>query len=194
MHSFIRLTCSALILLGLAACSGVETRPEATDTFAAGNYQYYRWRSEPLDNTSNSSDPIYALDPVIRREVDNTLRSKGYVLNDARAQFTVDYVYAAGTRMGQKGSEASNLSTYPGVIPNRNVDQASVDNAYALGGVKETNNVGIQLNDATTNEEVWMVIITKIVENVNLANNPKMNTNVQKAVHEGLRSLPKANH
>jgi hypothetical protein len=35
---------SALILT-LAACSGVETRPADVTAFAAGNYHYYRWRS-----------------------------------------------------------------------------------------------------------------------------------------------------
>ena len=120
----------------VSACSGIETRPDATDTFAAGNYTFYTWRSEPLSNTASSQDAVYVMDPIVRAAVDRELRDKGYRLNPEKAQFSVDYLYATGMRMGQKGSEASNLSNYPGVIPNRNVDQASVDNAYALGGVK----------------------------------------------------------
>ena len=47
------------------------------------------------------------------------------------------------------------------------VNQAVVDNAYALAGVKETSNIALQFNDVTTKREVWQVFITKIVDNVN---------------------------
>ena len=188
---------SAIALLAtlilIAACSGVETRPTDTTTFEAGNYTYYKWRSEPLSNAAGSTDPIYAIDPILRKEVNAELASKGYVLDADRAQFSVDYIFAQGLRMGEKGSEASNLSTYPGVIPNRNVDQASVDNAYALGGVKETSNIALQFNDEARKEEVWRVIVTKIVENTNTAENRKLESNVRGAVRQGLRPLPSAN-
>lgn len=188
---------SAIALLAtlilIAACSGVETRPTDTATFEAGNYTYYKWRSEPLSNAAGSTDPIYAIDPILRKEVNAELASKGYVLDADRAQFSVDYIFAQGLRMGEKGSEASNLSTYPGVIPNRNVDQASVDNAYALGGVKETSNIALQFNDESRKEEVWRVIVTKIVENTNTAEYRKLEANVRGAVRQGLRPLPSAN-
>ena len=178
--------------LSLAACSGVETRPEETDTFAAGNYTFYRWRSEPLENTAASRDPVYVMDPIVRAAVDAELKNKGYRLNPEKAQFSVDYLFATGMRMGQKGSEASNLSNYPGVIPNRNVDQASIDNAYALGGVKETSNIALQFNDVERKEEVWRVIVTKIVEDANRVDSSRLRKNINSAVKEGLRSLPKA--
>ena len=185
-------TALLLSLLLIAACSGVETRPTDTATFKAGNYSYYKWRSEPLDNTSGSTDPIYVIDPILRKEVDAELARKGFVLDPARAQFSVDYIFATGLRMGEKGSEASNISTYPGVIPNRNVDQASIDNAYALGGVKETSNIALQFNDVARKEEVWRVIVTKIVENANTAEYSKLEANIRGAVRQGLRSLPGA--
>jgi len=31
------------------------------DAFAAGDYRYYKWRSEPLQNTGNSADPVYLI-------------------------------------------------------------------------------------------------------------------------------------
>ncbi|MEP4486410.1 MAG: DUF4136 domain-containing protein [Halioglobus sp.] len=195
MSSYIqRVTCAALLVAGslLAACSGVETRPEATDTFAAENYQYYSWLTGPLANTANSQDAVYAIDPLVRRAIDRELRSKGYQLNPEKAQFSVDYRYAQGTRVGEVGGDASNLSTYPGVVPNRNMDGASVDNAYALAGVKITNNIGIQINDIATNKEVWRVVITKIVENVNSFDATKADKNITRAVKEGLRTLPSA--
>ena len=178
--------------LALAACSGIETRPSDSTEFSAGNYRYYSWRSEPMVNTINSTDPIYRVDPVFRQELDAALRAKGYVLSPERAQFSVDYIYGEGLRMGETSRNASNLSTHPGVVANRNMDQASVDNAYALGGVKETANIGIQLNDVSRNEEVWRVIITKIIDDVNSTDTSKIQSNLQRAIKEGLKELPPA--
>lgn len=182
----------ALLSLALTACSGVEIRPGETDTFAAGNYRYYKWRSEPLQNTINSSDPIYIMDPIMRREVDSTLRSKGYILDPERAQFSVDYLYAVGLREGAKAEQASNISPIPSVTPNRQVDQAVVDNANALGGLKETSNIAVQFNDTGTREEVWRVIITKIMDNVNTVDSTKAADVLSQAVDKALRELPDA--
>jgi uncharacterized protein DUF4136 len=192
MRSLKLLTISLLSIMILAACSGIETRPSDTVAFTAGDYQFYRWRSEPMQNTQNSVDPIYQIDPFIRQELDRALQAKGYKLDVDRAQFSVDYIYAEGLRMGEKSRDASNLSTHPGSIPNRNMDQASVDNAYALGGVKETANIGIQFNDVARKEEVWRVVITKIIDNVNPGENLKLQKNVEKAIRQATRDLPKA--
>ncbi|MEH6583245.1 MAG: DUF4136 domain-containing protein [Halioglobus sp.] len=192
MHSLKTLTTGLLFALCLVACSGIETRPAETDTFAAGNYRYYSWRSAPMANTINSVDPIYQLDPILRRAMDDALQAKGYILDPTQAQFSIDYIYAEGLRMGEKSRDASNLSTHPGAIPNRNMDQASVDNAYALGGIKETANIGIQLNDTGSNEEVWRVVITKIIDNVNSTDTSGLRKNVEKAVKQGTRDLPEA--
>jgi hypothetical protein len=181
-----------LFCLALAACAGIETRPTDTDEFAAGNYHYYQWRSEPLGSTTSSGDPVYLMDPILRHEVDAALQAKGYVLDPERAQFSVDYLYAAGLRMGEKSQDASNLTPYPTALPNRQVDQATVDNAYALGGVKETHNIALQFNDVQRRQEVWRVVISKIVENVNRVDRAELERNLKKAVRQGLRTLPAA--
>lgn len=186
-----RIVAVILMALALAACSGIETNPTEVDTFAAGDYRYYKWRSEPLQNTGNSADPIYLIDPVLRREVDAALRDKGYRLDAARAQFSVDYLYATGLRLGETSQEATNLTPYPTALPNRQVDQATVDNAYALGGVKETSNIALQFNDVGRREEVWRVVITKIVENANRVDRDALNRDLKKAVGQALRPLPR---
>jgi hypothetical protein len=192
MRSILTFAASLIISLGLVACSGIETEPAATDTFAAGNYHYYRWRSPPMVNTINSADPIYKLDPILRKELDNSLAEKGYVLDQERAQFSVDYIFAEGLLMGERSRSGSNLSTHPGAVINRNTDQAAADNAYALGGVKETSNIGIQFNDITSNEEVWRVVITKIIDDVNSTDTSQMDKNVTKAVKNATKTLPGA--
>lgn len=182
----------ALLAMVLSACSGVETHPDAIDTFAAGNYHYYSWRSEPIVNSTNSRDPMYTLDPILRKAVDTTLQSKGYVLDAQRAQFSVDYLFAEGVRDGVKGEEASNLSTHPGIVPDRNIDQAARDNAIALGGLKETRNIGLQFNDIALKKEVWWVLITKLVDNTNIAEDSRLQKSVSSAVDQSMRSLPNA--
>lgn len=184
---------SGLLSLALAACSGVEIRPAPVDNFAAGDYQYYRWRTQPLQNTANSSDAVYSMDPIMRREVDRGLQSKGYILDKERAQFSVDYLYATGMRDGAVSRETSNVVPYPTVVPNRQVNQAVVDNSIALGGVQETSNIALQFNDVADNKEVWHVIITKIVENVNRVDTAELNDNLKKAIGQALKPLPAAN-
>ena len=184
---------SGLLSLALAACSGIEIRPAPVDNFAAGDYQYYRWRTQPLQNTANSSDAVYSMDPIMRREVDRGLQSKGYILDKERAQFSVDYLYATGMRDGAVSRETSNVTPYPTVVPNRQVNQAVVDNSIALGGVQETSNIALQFNDVADNKEVWHVIITKIVENVNRVDTAELNDNLKKAIGQALKPLPAAN-
>ena len=192
MRATTSLIISILLVLAITACTGVETRPTETDTFAAGNYHYYSWRSEPIKNTTNSRDPMYRLDPLLRDAINTALQNKGYIHDTKRAQFSVDYIFAEGVRDGVKGTEASNLSTHPGVVPDRNIDQASIDNAYALGGLKETRNIGIQLNDIERNEEVWRVVITKLVDDTNINDSSRLRGSVSSAVNQGIRPLPPA--
>tara|TARA_R110002110_G_scaffold205066_7_gene416891 strand:+ start:15969 stop:16583 length:615 start_codon:yes stop_codon:yes gene_type:complete len=192
MGTFSRICASIALASVIAACSGIETTPGPVDTFAAGNYQYYKWRSDPLPANSRSSDPVYQADPILRRELNRQLQAKGYVLNPELAQFSVDYIQAPGLAMGEKSEQASNLTPYPTVLPNRQVNQAVVDNAEALGGVKETQNVSIQFNDVRSKSEVWQVVISRIVENVNRTDPKELKDSLQKAVSQALESLPPA--
>lgn len=183
---------STLLSLALTACSGIEIEPSGSEEFIAGNFQYYRWRSEPLTAGTASSDPVYAIDPVMRREVDAALGSKGYVLDPQRAQFTVDYIFGPGMLHGEQSELASNISHRPSVTPNRQVDQASVDNAIALGGVRETNNIVLQFNDSKTNRSVWHVTLSKIVEDANRSDTSNIDRNLSKYIERALDTLPPA--
>ena len=181
-----------ILSLTLAGCSSVEIQPAGTDRFIAGNYVYYNWRTDPLPSDSKSSDPMYAIDPVMRREINADLQSKGYVLNSERAQFTVGYILATGMVQGEPSAQASNISQYATIRPSRLVNQASVDNAIALGGVKETNNILLQFNDKISNKEVWRVTLTKIVENANNVNTSRIDDNLAQYLKRALKSLPQA--
>ena len=181
-----------ILSLTVLGCSGVEIQPADTNRFIAGNYLYYQWRTEALPRDVRSSDPAYAIDPVMRRDVNADLQSKGYVLNPERAQFTVGYILMNGMVQGATSDLASNISPYPRVTPNRQIDQASVDNAIALGGVKETNNIILQFNDKTSNQEVWHVTLTKIVEDANSVDTSRINDNLTQYLKRALKSLPQA--
>ncbi len=135
---------------------------------------------------------MYAIDPVIRREIDAHLQSKGYVLDPQRAQFTVHYLYVTGMVQGERSALASNITAYPRIMPTRRVDQASVDNAIALGGVKETNNLIVQFNDRVTNQEVWQVTLTEIVENANSNDTSRLDDNLMRSLQRALQPIPQA--
>jgi len=179
--------------LALAACSGIEVQPADTAAFVAGNYRYYTWRSEPLKNTANSSDPLYLMDAAVRREVDAALADKGYVRDPGRAQFSVDYLQAPGLLEGVDSRDTyGGIDPIPSARPNRQLDQAMVDNAHALSGIHETHNLALLFNDVGTRSEVWHVLITKIVENVNEINPAEMEEAVRQGVRKGLDELPDA--
>ena len=76
MHRTHRL---AIVLLAavIAACSSIETRPGDTAAFEAAGFRYFKWRTEPLANPTGSSDPMYLMDPILRREINAQLRAKG---------------------------------------------------------------------------------------------------------------------
>lgn len=187
-----RILSCALVSLVLAACSGVEIEQTSTDTFAAGNYHYYKWRSEPLPSTTRSTDPVYTLDPIIRRDVDASLQARGYILDEGRAQFTVDYLYGNSLRQGERSQLASNITPYPRVTPNRQMNQAVVDNAIALGGVQETNNITLQFNDAATNQEVWQATLSKVVVDANNIDATRLDGDLKKFLERALEAIPPA--
>lgn len=179
-----------LLTFTLTACSGIEIKTSEPDEFAAGHYRYYSWRSEPLPANASSNEPYYMLDPALRKQVNSALQKKGYELNAVKAQFTVDYVFAMSLRQGAEPSQASNISINPSVTPNRQIDQASVDNAIALGGLKETNNILLQINDASSRQEVWRAVMSKIVENANAIDEAKLDSLMRKAVKHAVEELP----
>ena len=182
-------TCLSFLLV---SCSGVDIQHTGTEAFAAGNYHYYKWRTEPLPANSRSSDPVYALDPIMRKELDTELQSKGYVLNVELAQFTVDYLYMSGMQQGERSQLASNITPYPRVTANRQIDQATVDNAIALGGVKETNNIILLFNDRKDNQQVWQATLSKIVEDANNVDATRLDENLKDVLERALSSLPPA--
>ncbi len=193
MRSFTTLV-TLLLTMALAACGSIETQPTDTAEFAAGNYKYFKWRSQPLTNTAQSDDLLYVMDPIVRREVNSALRQRGFILDPERAQFSVDYLQAVGLRQGVSSQDASGgIDPIPSVRPNRQINQAMVDNAHALSGVQTTNNVAIQFNDVASQQEVWRVIITKIIEDVNNVDTTAVERNINKAIKQGFKSLPDAN-
>jgi hypothetical protein len=192
MRSFTTLA-TLLLTLALGACSSIETNPTDTAEFKAGNYTFFKWRSEPLTNASQSDDLLYVMDPIVRREVNSALSQRGFILDPERAQFSVDYLQAVGLREGVSSQGANGgIDPIPSVRPNRQINQAMVDNAHALSGVQTTNNVAVQFNDVTTQQEVWRVIITKIIEDVNNVDTAAVERNINRAIKQAFRPLPNA--
>ena len=190
-HTFSRLAGLAGLLgcMLLAACSGVEIIPDDTSAFAATGYTRYAWRSEPLSQDGYSKSRVYQADPAIRAAVDKRLGELGYKLvNSSDAQFLVDYVAAAGFNQGQIARNASNITPVPTAMINRQVNQAEVDNAYALGGVKEMGNIALVFLNNSNTDVLWKVTVSSVVKDANRVDEKA----VGKVMRQSLGTLPPA--
>ncbi len=173
----------------LVACSGVETIPEDTARFEATGYDSFAWRSEPLEQRGYTRDRLYQADPMIRRAIEDRLGELGYRLVDRDdAQFLIEYLAAGSINDGRLATTASNVTPYPSAQINRQADGATVDNAYALSGVKEMGNLMVVFVDPAATEVLWRVSISKIMEDANSVSESA----VRRAVREGLSTLPSA--
>jgi hypothetical protein len=185
------LATSALAFL-LSACASVEVDVWDPQEFAAANFQTYSWRSEPFSSDVYFRDPIYVIDPILRAQVDEQLAGLGYRLIPRGGDFTIDYIYAPGLRLGAPSESASNISPRAGVRPNTSISQAERDNAIALAGVKETRNIALQINNGKTGHEVWRAVITKIVADVNEVDRSSARRALGSGVKRAFRDLPPA--
>jgi hypothetical protein len=188
----LKLCAAALALLFLVACSSVEIEVWEPTQFAAGNYQTYSWRSEPIVNTVGSRDIIYKMDPIVRRETNRVLQAKGYRLAVWNGDFTVDYIYAQGLRDGVPGESVPRASPSAGVRPNENMSQAEIDNAIALSGAKETHKLVLQFNDGKSRAEVWRGVLTEIAQDITGENMGDTRRAISKGITELSRNLPEA--
>jgi hypothetical protein len=179
-----------LACLALAACSGTEIIPDDTAAFAASGMQRYAWRTDPLPAGSFARDRLYEADPAIRDAVDGRLAELGYrEVPREDAQFLVDYLAAVGFNDGVAARNASNITPYQSsAMINRQINQAEVDNAQALAGVRETGNIALVFIDAGNRSELWKVRITALVQDSN-----RVDTNrLKRVIRSGLSSLPAA--
>jgi hypothetical protein len=184
---------AALILAALVtACSSVEVEVWDSGDFGPANFQTYSWRSEPFANNVYSRDPIYVIDPVLRQIVDAQLAAKGFRKVPRDGDFTVDYTYAPGLRMGVASDAADNLSPRAGVRPNASVSQAERDNAIALSGVKETRNISLQFNDGQSGRELWGTLITKFTADANAPDKERVRSALESGVRRSFKELPAA--
>lgn len=176
------LYCTAL----LGACSGVDITPAATETFAATNYTRYAWRSDPLSQTSYSKDMLAIKSPSIRAGVEEKMAQLGYRRVDrADAEFLVEYFAAPGSNDGQLSHGGSNDMLY-GSSVNRQIDGASANNALALSRPVETGDMQLMFFDAVTNDVLWRVQISIVVEDANSIDHDE----VRNAVRKGVSVLP----
>ena len=185
-----RKTCLSLLgCLLLIACSGAEVIPGPVDAFVATGFTRYAWRSEPLPQGTRSTDLTYQADPVIRAAIDERLGELGYrrVAKD-EAEFLVDYMAAAGFNDARLPRTASNISPLPTATLNRQVNQAEVDNAYALSGVREMGNVAVVFLNAANQDLLWQVTVSSIIEDRNEINPDSL----QRTMRRTLTTLPEA--
>lgn len=184
-----RVSLYLLVAFALGACSGVEVIPGDTSAFEATGYTRYAWRSGALIQPAYSKDEIYQADPIVRASVEEGMAALGYQrVEKEDAEFLVEYVAAAGFNDSLLPRSATNVDTYTTGTINRMPDGASVDNAYALSGVKETGNIMLVFVDKSTAQPVWQVRISSLITDANKVDERA----VRRAVGQGLSHLPAA--
>lgn len=184
----IRILALAASLL-VASCGGIQTEPDDTAAFAATGYTRYAWRNDPLGDGGLSKDKTYQVDPVLRETVNTRLGELGYrEVAREEAEFLVAYIAGPGVTDGQLPRNASNITPVPTAMINRQMNQAEVDNAYALSGTRETGTILLLLLDSEGQLPLWKVRVTSLIENVNRVDPDR----VRKAVRRGLETLPAA--
>ncbi len=187
----------ALVMPLLVACTGIQIDSAPLDRFNEGNYQSYSWRTAPLKTSTGDTDTLSIIDPALRAAVDRELSAKGYRQVASNGDFIIDYQFRAALAEGELNStarEADNTSPYvdPNVVVNRQVNQALLDNAYALSGPKAINSIVIQFSSGDRQRLLWTTAINKMVENVNRDNVDKMTKGINAAVGRAFARLPLA--
>ena len=71
---------------------------------------------------------------------------------------------------------------------NRQVNQAEVDNAYALSGVKEMGNIALVFLNSATRDVLWKVTVSSVTKDANRVDEKA----ISKAMRQSLSSLPAA--
>lgn len=186
-----------LLMPLLIACSGIQIDSAPLDRFNEGGYQSYSWRTAALETHSGDTDTLSIIDPALRTAVNDVLSTKGYRQVASGGDFVIDYQFRAALAQGELNStarEAENTSPYvdPNVVINRQVNQALLDNAYALSGPKAINSIVIQFSSGEKQRLIWTTSINKIVENVNRDNMDKMTAGINKAISRAFARLPRA--
>jgi hypothetical protein len=187
----------ATLLLGLlagllAGCASVEVDVWDSQEFAGQGFQTYSWRSEPFSSDFYLRDPIYVIDPILREAVDKELAARGYRRVPRGGDFTIDYIYAPGVRLGAPTEATDNITPRAAIRPNTTISQAERDNAIALSGVKETRNIALQINDGNTNREIWRAVLTKIIADANSPDRNRTRRILGGGVRRAFSQLPHA--
>ena len=121
---------SMLLLFLLAGCSGVQVDTTDGERFKAGGYQTYSWLGAAIENTGNSTDPLYVIDPTLRAAVDSKLAAKGYQKVDSGGDFQVLYQFKESISEGALNSTATDANNQDipvssqDLLINRRADQA----------------------------------------------------------------------
>lgn len=175
----------------LSACSGVQIERAPTDRFNNAGYSSYSWRDLPIENTGKSDDPLYNIGPSLRAVVDESLADKGYTLKASGGDFVIHFEFRTALTDSAPSEKTSNIPI-PQVVINRGTDQAMVDNAYALNGVREMNSILLNFEDQQNRALVWAVSMSKIVENLNRNDPARMRRALGQSVERAFRPLADA--
>ena len=100
-----------LVTIALGGCGGVQVDTTPNDRFKSRGYQTYNWQGAAIENTGNSTDPLYVIDPTLRAAVDSKLADKGYQRVEEGGDFQLRYQFKDSISegaMSMAGTDANN--------------------------------------------------------------------------------------
>lgn len=181
-----------VVLLG--GCSSAQVDRADPDTFAAKGYRTYNWNYAQIEPLPSDTSAYATLAPIFREEMNRALANLGYREVAQGGQFVVSVQFKRSLADGVVSIEKDPNPVVPRVVLNRDPDQASLDNAQALAGVRELNSVLIQFDDASDGGLLWAAAVSRVQEtaNVNELDPDQVRRNARQTLRRAMGQLPLA--
>jgi hypothetical protein len=178
--------CLSLALL--TACISTKVKVDESLQFDSVSNKSFAWADEPMKPTGRNSG-FYDLDNSLRKTVTRTLTKKGYQqVAKADADFLVDYRFFQEVSLDQGGIISPTDEAAAVNNPSLDMSNNEVYNHYIPDQIKMAN-MRIILLDSGTNDALWRVDASKVVES-QMNDSSAIREAVQKIIPGLLADLP----
>lgn len=185
---------AATSFLLLAGCGTTQIERGDVSAFAAKDYQTYAWNHAAINVRPGDQSPLAIIGPVFREETNARLQSLGYREVAIGGDFVVSLQFKTSIEQGALPKNSPSSGQVPRAVINRSPDPASVDNAQAMAGPREMNNVLLKFDDGTDGGLLWAAAMSRLVEDVNrnTIDADEVRRNARNAIRRATSLLPRA--
>ncbi len=184
----------SVLVVALGGCSTAQVDRGDPSAFAAKGYRTYNWNYAQVEPLPSDTSAYTTMAPIFREEMNRALANLGYREVEQGGQFVVSLQFKRSLADGVVSIEKDPNPVVPRVVLNRDPDQASLDNAQALAGVRQLNNVLIQFDDASDGGLLWAAAVSRVQEtaNINELDPEQVRRNARQTLRRVMSQLPLA--